>query len=549
VSAPTEPPVDRPALSDQEARDPLLGETPAVPDRQPGELGPVELLRWAWRQLTSMRTALILLLLLALAAVPGSIIPQTGVDATKTAQWQDAHPTLTPIYERLGLFAVYDSPWFAAIYLLLMVSLVGCIVPRLRVYWRALRARPPAAPRVLSRLPGHASYTTEATPEEVLARAREVLRGQRYRLAPAAEGDDAVAAERGHLREAGNLVFHLSLIVVLVGFALGSLFGYKGGVVVITGQGFSNALTQYDDFKPGSLFDAGSMEPFRFTLDSFDVEWVTEGPAKGMDRKFVSHLTYWPTPDSAPRTYDLKVNHPLTIGGSQVFLIAHGYAPVITVRDGTGEIAYSGPTVFLPQDPTLLSFGVVKAPEAQPDQIGLEGFFYPSYVKIDGDPVNVMGDDLNPTLSMLTYKGDLGLDNGQPQSVFTLDKTNLTPLKKDDGKPARIDLQLGDTVDLVGGGTVTFDGVEEWNRFQISRSPGKGLALGGVVVALLGLLGSLFVRPRRVWVRARASAAGGTQVEVGGLERTDGGDLDAVIAGIVAELGGDVATQEEADGE
>ena len=123
-----------------------------------------------------MRTALILLLLLALAAMPGSVIPQTGVDSPKTSRWQDAHPTLTPIYERLGLFAVYSSAWFSAIYLLLMISLVGCIVPRLRVYWRALRARPPAAPSARPVCPPTRRTTSEASPDEVLDRAREVLR-------------------------------------------------------------------------------------------------------------------------------------------------------------------------------------------------------------------------------------------------------------------------------------------------------------------------------------------------------------------------------------
>ena len=61
--------------------------------RRTGELTAWEFLRWAWRQLTSMRTALILLLLLALGAIPGSVIPQSGVDALKTQNWQAAHPT------------------------------------------------------------------------------------------------------------------------------------------------------------------------------------------------------------------------------------------------------------------------------------------------------------------------------------------------------------------------------------------------------------------------------------------------------------------------
>ena len=154
----------------------------AEPERRSGELTPRELMRWGWRQLTSMRTALVLLLLLALGAIPGSIIPQSGVDSLKTSRWQEQHPQLTPIYERLGLFAVFDSPWFSAIYLLLMISLVGCIVPRLFVYARALRAKPPAAPRNLSRLPVHTSYVVDEPPADVVERARVVLRKRGYRV-------------------------------------------------------------------------------------------------------------------------------------------------------------------------------------------------------------------------------------------------------------------------------------------------------------------------------------------------------------------------------
>ena len=236
---------------------------PRQPTRRPGELTARELGRFVWRQLTSMRTALVLLLLLALAAVPGSVIPQESVDSFGARQWKDQHESLTPIYEKLGLFDVYGSVWFAAVYVLLMVSLVGCILPRTKHYWTAARAVPPAAPRHLTRLPDHAAYDVGASPEQVLEVARAELRRRRYRLRPAPTEGTAVereagtvAAERGYLREAGNLVFHLSVIVVLVGFAMGGMFGYKGGVIVVQGAGFANNLTQYDDFVPGSFFSA-----------------------------------------------------------------------------------------------------------------------------------------------------------------------------------------------------------------------------------------------------------------------------------------------------
>ena len=129
-----------------------------------------------------MRTALVLLFLLALAAVPGSVVPQRNIDAVKVADWQDRHPQLTPVYEKLGLFGVYSSVWFSAIYILLMVSLVGCIVPRLRIYWRAFRAAPPRVPRHLDRLPESRRFELDEDADAVLARARAVLRGKRYRV-------------------------------------------------------------------------------------------------------------------------------------------------------------------------------------------------------------------------------------------------------------------------------------------------------------------------------------------------------------------------------
>lgn len=508
-----------------------------APQRRSGELNLRELLRWSWRQLTSMRIALILLLLLALAAVPGSLIPQARVDALKASQWQDEHETLTPIYEKLGLFNVYGSPWFAAIYILLVVSLVGCIVPRTFVYLRALRAQPPAAPRNLTRLPAHASYATTEAPEVVLARARAVLGRKRYRLRRDDDDDATVSAERGYLREVGNLLFHLAVLVVLVGFALGSLLGYKGGVILVTGTPFSNTPTQYDDFVPGSLFRASQLDPFTFKVNDFDVDWLTSGPRAGMARGFSADLSYQEVPGATEQSYDLRVNHPLTIGDTELFLIGHGYAPVVTVRDGEGRVVYDGPTVFLPQGPDLFSFGVIKVPDAKPGQIGLEGFFYPTFASVDGDPVNLNGDDLNPALSLSVWTGDLGLDSGEAQSVYVLDKSKATPLPHEEGmETLRIDLAPGDTAELPDGlGTVTFDKVVSWQRIQISQTPGKEIALLGVLLALLGLMGSLFIRSRRVWLRV-TEGPDGTVVEIAALDRSGGADTDAVLSDLVAEL-------------
>ncbi|WP_240658792.1 cytochrome c biogenesis protein ResB, partial [Microbacterium sp. CPCC 204701] len=103
------------------------------------ELGSTGWMRWGWRQLTSMRTALVLLLLLAIAAVPGSLVPQRSADPNGVTQYFQDNPDLAPVLDNLSMFDVYTSPWFSAIYILLFVSLVGCIIPRTRHHYKALR--------------------------------------------------------------------------------------------------------------------------------------------------------------------------------------------------------------------------------------------------------------------------------------------------------------------------------------------------------------------------------------------------------------------------
>ncbi|MGH3905158.1 MAG: cytochrome c biogenesis protein ResB, partial [Pseudonocardiaceae bacterium] len=168
--------------------------------------------RNTWRGLTSMRTALALLFLLALAALPGALLPQYSLNPERVRTYQAQHPTLAPVLDRLGFFEVFASPWFAAIYLLLFVSLVGCVLPRTAEYVRQLRRAPVGTPRNLARLPHHARAESDAAPDEVLATARKRLRGWRIAEREERSGARTLSAERGYLREAGNLVFHVALL-------------------------------------------------------------------------------------------------------------------------------------------------------------------------------------------------------------------------------------------------------------------------------------------------------------------------------------------------
>ncbi|MFC7883824.1 cytochrome c biogenesis protein ResB [Streptomyces sp. NPDC057376] len=537
------------------------GKTPAAPEDQdlgtagsqlttaPKEeapnlptLGVIGWFRWFWRQLTSMRVALLLLLLLSLGAIPGSLIPQEGVDAMKVEEFRGNHDFLGPLYDKLGLFHVYSSVWFSAIYILLFVSLIGCIVPRTWQFVGQLRGRPPGAPRRLTRLPAYTTWRTAAEPDEVREAALKLLKKRRFRSHVVG---DAVAAEKGYLREAGNLVFHVALIVMLIAFAWGQLFKYEGNKLILEGDGFSNTLTQYDDFKSGNLFDPDhDLVPFSFSLKDFHGTYEATGPNRGTPRVYEADVTYTEGAYGEQKSKVIEVNEPLELDGSKVYLTAHGYAPILTIKDAEGNVVMDKEaTALLPLDSNVTSSGAVmvrdgyRNADGKKEQLGFNAFFVPTYGGEGSAMYSTFPALLNPTLALSAYHGDLGVDAGIPKSIYQLDKTKLKEFKDSDGELFKKLLKPGETMTLPNGaGTVTFNGVQEWANFQVTRQPASGWALAGSVAAILGLAGSLFIQRRRVWVRAVKGDDGVTVVEMAGLGRSESakvpeelGDLAAVL--------------------
>lgn len=497
-----------------------------------------------WRQLTSMRTALLLLFLLALAAVPGGFLPQRDTNPFEVRQFFLDHPDLAPVLDALSLFNVFASPWFSAIYLLLFVSLIGCLGPRIRLHARALRVPPPKLPARLDRLPVSDRFQTDGTAEQVAARIRKTLRGRRWRTVVREGG---ISAEKGYLRETGNLLFHISLVVMLVGIALGSLFGFKGTVLVKEGDGFANTRLAYDDANPGQRFTAEDFVPFSFDLIDFRATYTEDGVAS----TFNADILWSPDPDSPKRPYSVRVNHPLEVDGAKLYLIGHGYAPRVRVIDRAGNVAFDQTVACLPQDPNFVSTCVIKVPNAlgpdgEPDQMAFEGIFTPTTFQnpATGQVTSVFPGPVRPALTLIGYRGELALSSGIPRSVYELETAGL----------ARIDapaqgLFAGDTWELPGGGSVQFVETTEWATFQVTQDPGKWIVLGSAVGIVVGLMLSLGIRRRRVWVRITDTSAVGapagesepparTLVEVGGLARSDAETFSKEFADLSARLQG-----------
>jgi cytochrome c biogenesis protein len=490
------------------------------------KLGVIGFARFLWRTLTSMRTALVLLLLLALAAVPGSLVPQRSSDPNGVFQFAARDPEGFKILDSLGLFSTFSSPWFSAIYLLLFVSLIGCIIPRSKHHFDALRARPPKTPARLARLVGFTSVPSEVDAETAVASARKVLRSQGYRVE---RYGDSISAERGYLRETGNLIFHTALVGVLAAVGIGGAFGFTGQRLLVEGEPFTNVLADYDSFTGGSAFDPdAALQPFTLRLDSFDPQYTFTDEAWHPLDYDANMSVREPGGDWEPAT--IKINTPLEIGGSQVYLLGNGFAPIVTIRDPDGLEVFHGAVPFIAEDRNLSSRGVIKVPDGLSDQLGMLGFFYPDAVPLADGTFTSFSPLItdNARLSLFVYRGDLGLADGSGGNVYSLDTTDMEQLA---GREDALMLAVGDTLELPDGmGTIELEGVAEYVGLDIHHDPAQAWVLGFALAAVFGLLTSLFIPRRRMWIKV----VDGT-IEYAGLARGE----DPALAGAVADLARD----------
>jgi cytochrome c biogenesis protein len=494
----------------------------------------LSLARRSWRQLTSMRTALVLLLLLAVAAVPGSVLPQRNVAQEKVTTYLATHPRSGPWLDRFGFFDGYASPWFSAIYLLLFLSLVGCLVPRFRSHLIALIRVPPDAPKRLDRLPVSAhGLSRDGGPE----RLKTILRARRFRVVMREEPDGiTVSGEKGYLKESGNLLFHFALLALLIGVAFGSWWGWHGNRLLVAGDdlAFCDTLQQFDERGLGTRVGASDLPPFCLRLDGFRASYLDNGQATTFDAQMTVKENGRQTPTS------LKVNDPMRLEGANVYLLGHGYAPVLRFTDKYG---HSQTTVapFLNTDNELSSEGVATFPDVninptthqrdERSQIGFRGVYLPTISQDTSVRTSVYPLERDPRLFLQPYKGELGYDAGAPLSVYNLDPRQISAGRLVTFGPQLV-MRPGDTKTLPDGSTVQFVGTRQWVSLSIRHDPGEKVVLAGAVALLIGLLGSLTGKRRRIWFRITDD-----DVSAGGLPRSDYPGFQAEFDEVVRSVG------------
>jgi cytochrome c biogenesis protein len=495
-----------------------------------------------WRTLRSMRTALILLLVLAAGSVIGSLLPQIPNSPERVGRYLDDHGSWGALFFRAGFFDVYGSWWFVLITTLLFVSLAACLFPRTRALLRAMRQRPVQA-KELDGFRHHAEVRVGTGPDEAAVAAARYLRRKRFRVSR--EGL-AVAAEKGSLREIGSLLFHWAFFLLLVGVIAGKGTGFTGRAVVTEGETFVDALRNYSgQIRTGRYF-GGGFTGVEMTLVDFEDRYRRNG--QPLD--FVSRLRFVERADGSERTEVIRVNHPASVDGLRVFQEGFGWAPVVKVSLD-GEPLWSSPIEMSRDVPpegvpaaAMPWRGSVKLTSLDPDvMITLE--LWPdirAFVSLreTGEPTPMLV-AFGPFIRYAVHVGSIA--NPDPAE---LDTTGLR--RVDAGVLEAEGTKRSSAPDIEGELELSFPELRQYSVLLITRDVGIPVVLAAAILVLVGLIPSLYVSRRKVWIRAEA-APDGALVKIGGfaLQHKDAfeEEFERIVQGIAGPDGAEVQPPEK----
>ena len=511
-----------------------------------------------WRTLRSMRTALVLLLLLASASIVGSLIPQWPNSPARVLQYKASHALIGSFYERAGFFDVFGSWWFALITGLLFVSLVTCLVPRTRATWRAVRQKPIQA-REIASFKHYEERVVPHRPEAVIASSARVLRRRFYRVAYDPDRP-ALAAEKGAAREVGSLLFHWAFILLLVGVVFGKGTGFTGYAVVVDGQTFTDALANYDGQIRAGRFFGNDFTGIGVHLEKFDTSYRTNG----IPMDFVSHVDLQDPQGNVVRHQDIRVNHPAKFGGVTIYQVDWGYAPVFEVREG--GVLFRQPIVMSLEPPPsgVSSFampwrGFIKVTSVHP-QLAIELELYPDsqafFQTLQSGVPTAMLREQDPIVLFTVWRG--------PILAPSLTSLDTSPMRQTAtgvvGLGGRsVSLETGkviasDPAASLSKLALSFPELRRYSVLQVSRDRGVPLVLLAAFLILLGLLPALYSSRRKVWVRAEPTPDGtGSVVKVGGYALQRKSQFEAefmkLVEGITSAAGGGTKPVESPDRE
>lgn len=408
---------------------------------------------WVYRQLTSMRVALLLLGALAVLTLAGTLLAQAPAefkgDPRAYADWLDSvrpkYGGWTGILDTLGLFSVFSSIWFKGILLLLSASLISCSVRNIPRLWRvATRPRMVMTEAFFERAPHRESIVSETDPKTALEAVRATFRSHHFRTAVKRDGDSVhVCADRFRWAPFGRIVAHLSFVVILIGAALSATGGFRE-------DGFAVPV--------GGKAKIGHGTGLTVEAKSFSDSYY----ASGEPRDYASQLVLYR--DGKPvKSQEVRVNHPMRYEGVSFFQSFFGPAEVIEAKDGNGEVLFNRgvPLLYGSKDETH-AIGRFSLPEK-----GLMVFV-----------VSPQSGEVDPRI---------GAGQAQLEIYRSGSDTPVGFRVLSQGRPARI-----------AGVDFTFVRERQFAGLIVARDPGSTLIWIGATFLVLGMCTTFFFPHRRV---------------------------------------------------
>ena len=454
----------------------MVGRAKAVAKGHPATVR-IDLAAILWRPFTSVRLALILILLLTGAVLAGTLLEQAPASVLGNAEaydrWLDKvrgkYGVFTPLLDTLQLLNVYRSFWFRLLVGLLTVNIVVCSLNR----WKGIQtavfgSRVRMAPTFFERSRLSWDLTVPLSLEAAASAVREGLGSARYRAAVEPGPSAALYADKNRFSRFGTFFSHLSIVLILVAALLGGLLGDSDDAFIIP-EGSQRAVPFSPSISVG--------------LDHFTDEYYLEGPPKD----FRSDLVIYENGREVKRG-TVRVNSPMSYKGIRFHQAFFGQAAEMEVKDASGRV--------------LLNEGVPMAWRSRDGERPVGFFELPE----QGLKAYVIG-PLSGVTDPIVPAGEVRLELYREGGGRLLKMSNLT---------------MNQPKDLEGL-TFIFRREKPFTGLRVVKNPTTNLVWVASGLMVLGLVAVFYFPHRRVWALCEPAENGRTRVRLAAVSQRDVG--------------------------
>ena len=425
-----------------------------------------------WRFLASVRLTVVVLLSLAATSIIGTLIPQNESPA---AYLRAFGPLRYRLLDALDVFDMYHAWWFQLLLLMLVANIVVCSIDRLSSTARIIFTRRPKYRIERFRKSAHQVRFDIPIQPAALADPLSVVIGRRYgRLqVETVDADRRIFAERWRWTRLGVYAVHASVVILVLGGLIGSIFGFEGYVNIPEGETADTIVLRHGE---------GSLKlPFAIRCNDFELSLYSNGTPREY-RSSVSLLRG----GTVIREKEIIVNDPLRFEGINIFQASYGKLPPRFDAAGASapdkieleiSVAGSGNAV---REKVRIGDTVTL-----PDDLGT--------VTVDGflPMADFMGQPIGPAVTAtITHPGETAQDVVLPLRFPGFDKMRR-------GKVA-----------IAARATAGMPAVHYYTGLQVTRDPGVAVVYVGFVIMILGCLVTFFMAHEQVCVEIKARRQG-----------------------------------------